>query len=227
VLEGSWEEFSLTRLPRAKKSRSKRRQLNKIGAVRLEIAQDPGAVRRNYAAMVEQKTRRYVDTRGVDGFNRPGYRAYFREMTDRFARDGYVVVAALRCGEKTVATIWGIAAARRFYFILPTFEAGDWKKFSPGRLMMEDLIAWCYGQNIRILDFGTGDEAYKEEFRAEVIPLLHANIPNTQRGRVFLWIVGVRRMLVASPFGQSLKQTRATLGRRLNRGRVRRSLTLS
>jgi CelD/BcsL family acetyltransferase involved in cellulose biosynthesis len=208
TLAGTFETYAAERMPRRQDTRRKRRRLAEVGEIRLVIATRPDDIARIYAALVRQKTRRFLETRGVDGFNTPGFRGYFATMTDRFLDGGYVQLSALSVGDDIVATHWGIVAAGRFYFLLPAFEAGEWLKFSPSRLLIEDLIAWSYAQGLKIFDFGVGDEPYKEEFRDTVLPLLRADFPRTVRGHAYAHFLRARHGLINSPGGAVVRATR-------------------
>lgn len=170
-LSGTWDEFAKQRLPRASTLRRHRRKLEERGEVRFVIAETEQQRAAFMAAMIRQKTRRYVETRGVDGFERPGYRAYFPELTDRFAAQGAIHLSALMVGDTIVATHWGMVSGKRFYYLMPATEGGDWQKFSVGGLLTADLIKWCYENGYTAFDLGAGDEPYKYEFEPETLVL--------------------------------------------------------
>lgn len=214
-LNGTWETYANAALPRRQDSRRKRRQLSEMGPIRLEVAATEAEAARFLSVMVRQKTRRYLDTIGTDDFESPGYRGYFTRMTEQFAARGMVQVAAVFVGDHIVATHWGIVAGRRFHYLMPAFEAGTWSRFSPGRLLIEELIAWSYGNGITVFDFGPGDEPFKVEFRSAIVPLMRLEWPQSAIGRLYSSGVRSRKALGNSPLGPLLKRTRDRLGRGL------------
>jgi CelD/BcsL family acetyltransferase involved in cellulose biosynthesis len=145
--------------PYAADSRRQRKRLAEQGEVTFRIAREPEEIERVFDAFVRQKSRRYEETGVPNGLSQPGNRAYYRILADRPPEEG-VHLSSLSVGEEIIATHWGLVTAQRFYFMMPTYEAGPWRKFSAGRLLMEELIAWSHAQGIECFDLGIGDEAY-------------------------------------------------------------------
>jgi CelD/BcsL family acetyltransferase involved in cellulose biosynthesis len=185
--------------------------LAEIGPLRLAVAESEAEATHFLAEMVRQKTRRYLETHGEDQFDRPGYRAYFPAMTERFRSSGLVQIAAVYVGDTIIATHWGLVANGRFHYLMPTFEGDDWRRFSPGRVLVEELIAWSYANGLHTFDFGPGDEPFKDEFGDQVVPLLRIERPASVIGNVQQTVVKARRALAASPAGPLLKDARNRL----------------
>lgn len=180
-LTGDWDTYLRTRLHRPKDSRRKRRRLAEAGAVRLIIAEKQQDVGRLYAAFIAQKTRRYIEKNGVDGFDRPGYRRYFELMTERF-HPSHVHLSALEVNGELLATHWGLVYAGRFYCLMLAYANSPLAQYSPARLLVEDLIAWSYEQGLHAFDFGVGDAPWKTLLGADRMPLAHSVLPLTAYG---------------------------------------------
>jgi CelD/BcsL family acetyltransferase involved in cellulose biosynthesis len=43
---------------------------------------------------------------------------------------------------------------------MPSYEGGEWARYSPGRLLLE----WSFAQGLREFDFTIGDEPYRSAF---------------------------------------------------------------
>ena len=210
-LSGTWESFARIGLPRAQDSRRKRRRLAERGPVAFRVAetpQDKGVV---LAALIEQKRRRYLETRGFDGLARPGYLDYLNRTVSTPDLTDSIHLSALWCGETIVAAHWGIATPNRYYYLMPSFAGGDWSRYSPGRLIVEDLIAWCYDKGIRLFDFGHGDEPYKAEFETREVALYRMDWPRTALGHAYAAGLSARQKLLASPLGPGLRRMKARL----------------
>lgn len=210
ALAGTWSDAA-KRLPRAQDSRRKRRKLEAMGKLAFVVADDNASRTRLLDAMIRQKTRRYIETRGWDGFDRPGYRDYFRQMTERLAPSGAVHLSALTLDEKVIAAHWGMVCGTRFYSLMPSFDA-ECSRFSPGRLLLEHLFEWAYAHGIECFDFGIGDEAYKFEFRDSVLPLYRAVIPVTMAGSAYLFALNRKNALRASRAWTWLRALRSRAG---------------
>ncbi len=209
TLSGSWADYAANGLPRRQDSRRKRRKLEASGRVAFVVADDAMSRERLLAAMIRQKAARYIETRGWDGFDRPGYRDYFRQMTQRLGA-GAIHLSALELNGEPIAAHWGLVAGSRFYSLMPSFEA-EWNKFSPGRLLTEHLIEWSYARGLSCFDFGVGDETYKFEFRDRVLPLYRAVIPVTLAGSAGLFAVNRKNDVKNSRAWQWLRAKRSRL----------------
>jgi CelD/BcsL family acetyltransferase involved in cellulose biosynthesis len=213
-LDGAEEGGDAAPSPRFSNTDRKWRKLRSAGKVEFLIADAPADAARIYEAMVRQKTRRYLDTRGVDGFDRPGYRGYYRVMTDRFLSSGGVQLSALLLDGAPIATQWAVITPDRFYSLMPAFEVGPSARHSPGLLHLEETIAWCVRERIAILDLGVGDELYKLRIANARLPLFRGEYAATLAGRAYLAALAARHKLSAGPLGEAW--------RAYNEARIRR-----
>ncbi|HYD86075.1 MAG TPA: GNAT family N-acetyltransferase [Vitreimonas sp.] len=195
-LTGDWRSYEKSRLHRPKDSRRKRRRLAEAGPVRLLIAETRSQVGRLYAAFVQQKTRRYIEKNGADGFDRPGYRRYFEMMTERL-HPGHVHLSALEVNGELLATHWGLVYGRRFYCLMLAYADSPLAQYSPARLLVEDLIAWCYAHGLETFDFGVGDAAWKTLMGADAAPLSHSVLPLTAFGWAYDSAARLKRHMLA------------------------------
>jgi CelD/BcsL family acetyltransferase involved in cellulose biosynthesis len=185
-LSTTWEAYFATQRHRPKDSRRKRRRLAELGPVRFLVAQSELERERIFHAMIAQKTRRYLEKNGIDGFDRPGYRAYFREMTTALHPRGHVHLSALEVGGELVATHWGLVANGRFYCLMLAFADGAAARYSPASLLVEELIAWSFGHGLRTFDLGVGEAEWKRLFGAKRTPLTQHHEAVTPLGWAYL-----------------------------------------
>jgi CelD/BcsL family acetyltransferase involved in cellulose biosynthesis len=190
TLDGTWEEFSAKRLPRRRHTLRKRRRLTELGNLRFTIAATAAERARLFDATMRQKSRQLAEIRGAS-VRDPG----FREFYSALAADphGPVHLSGLQVDDNVIATHLGLLAENRFYFLVPAYEGGEWSRFSAGRILIEDLIEWCFANRVEIFDFGIGDEPYKLEYRDRDLPLYQAVIPVTVSGRAVAAAAMARR----------------------------------
>jgi len=182
-LDHDWKTYSDTRLPRKRDTLRKRRKLESMGELRFVIAATSEEKQQILNAMIEQKTARYVETRGWNGFDRPGYRAYYPAMTQALGEN--IHLSALKLDDTFLAAHWGLHLGQRYYELMPSFDQ-SWQKLSPGRILTEHLLQWSFENHKKWFDMGIGDEAYKQEYCDIVLPLHQLVIGQTARGRLFL-----------------------------------------
>lgn len=173
------------RLPQTKRQTRYHKQLVKIGPVTLRVAEERSRAEAFLADMVENKTRKFAETR-VPGFELPGKLAFYREATRRLSLPDPVHVAALTVGDTVIASHWGLVLGDRFYYLMTAYAGGEWRRYGPGRFLTDDLIRWCHARGFAWYDFGIGDEAYKDDYCDVTIPLHRADLAATPLGRLHL-----------------------------------------
>ena len=68
---------------------------------------------------------------------------------------------------------------------MPSHDGENFKNFSPGRLLLENLIKWSIEKGIRVFDFTIGDEDYKKVWTNSVITLSVSVNPVTIKGVIY------------------------------------------
>lgn len=194
-LEGDFRKFEQRLLHRPKDSRRKRRRLAEHGDLAFVVAETADDRARLLALMMRQKSRRYLERDGVDGFDRPGYRAYFSLMTERHAE--LVHLSALEVAGRPLATHWGLVTPDRFYCLMLGFEDDPLAQYSPGRLLVEDLIRSAYARGLATFDLGCGDAPWKSLVGANPAPLFRARSARSPLGWAYLNAAQMRRDLRA------------------------------
>jgi CelD/BcsL family acetyltransferase involved in cellulose biosynthesis len=229
-LPGNVAEFVSKRLPRAQDTRRKLRRLGERGKLEFRVARTPAERNDFVAAMMRQKSRRYVETRGADGFERPGYRAFFRDAAFRLAPQGLVHLSALTLDGAILAAHWGYHSGGRFYYMMPSFEGGEWDRYSPGRHLLNNLIELAIKDGVEIFDHGIGDEGYKDEYCDLKMDLYQIEVSRTLLGRAALLSRRARSSLRGTPTWELLKRLRVRWrksGRRLVGGTWSREMPTS
>jgi CelD/BcsL family acetyltransferase involved in cellulose biosynthesis len=187
TLGGNWEEFK-TRLPHRRRFEKIFRQLTKRGPLTFDIATVPEQYDVFLEALIRQKKRRNLETRGVEGFVTPGYVALLRMAKHMLYPKGPVCLFALKVKEIIIATGWGYVVGSRFYYLITSFESGEWRPYSPGRLFIVKTSEWCLSVGLRTFDFGLGDEELKKEYCDILIPLYGASAAFTMKGHLYLFL---------------------------------------
>ena len=203
------------RMPAPKNHLRLMRKLNRESDVALEVARDPEQADAILSHMIENKARKFAETR-VPGFELPGKLDFYRETTRRLL-NGPVHLSAIRIDGTVVASHWGLVMGDRFLFLMPAYTDGPWRKYAPGRMLNEGLIRRSHADGLAWCDFGIGDEAYKDEYCETLIPLYAATVPVTLRGRAFVAARATMARLRASALWQRLRPYKWVVLRALRR----------
>ena len=181
-ITGSWENYANTQLPFKRESIIQRRRLEKLGRLTFMVADNSVERGRVAQAMLSQKSQRFVETRGTDPIDR-GIAQFYTEMTERFAGSESLIVAALKIDDEILSTNWGLVSNGNFLGLVTSFAGGEWKRFSTGRLLLEDLLRWAFASGIKTFDFGIGDETYKTGYCNQSVLVYQAELPITLIGK--------------------------------------------
>ena len=166
-------------------TRRKRKRLSELGNLRFIIAENKSEIGKITNTTIKQKSRRYRETGVFDIFKIKEYRNFYRKLNQDLGFLGKVHVSALYLDEKIISTHWGFISSDYFYYLMPTHDRDNFKKFSPGRLLLENLIKWSIEKGIRVFDFTIGDEDYKKVWTNSVITLSESVNPVTFKGVIF------------------------------------------
>lgn len=112
-----------------------------------------------FDAVVRWKSSQYLSTGVGDMFAKPENIELFRELQKKKA----VVVSSLSAGPTLLAAHFGSLTDGRMTWWVPAYDPA-FSKFSPGRLMLENLIQHSHDAKHLEFDFLIGDEGYKFNF---------------------------------------------------------------
>ena len=73
-----------------------------------------------------------------------------------------IYVSTLKINKQLVAANLGIIEKRRFYYYIPVIFNEKFNNFSPGKLLINELINWSKKKEVDFFDFGIGQENYKK-----------------------------------------------------------------
>lgn len=163
----------------------KRRRLSEIAATKVCIAQSRNTVAEIMRVLVRQKRRRWQEVGAPDLFAKPGYLAFYSTLAERHFSTGLIQTSALQVGETIVATHWGMVFRNRLYWLMPTYEVGDWTRLSVGQILMQSLIEWGISHGIERFDLTIGDEAYKRLWADHTLPLHECIRGLTVKGKLY------------------------------------------
>ena len=142
-------------------SKRQTKRLGQQGSLTFFVAKNDLEYKHLIKPMLDQKRTRYQQT-GVRDILAEQCVQKFYEQIDIKPESGFQThLSALMLDEKVLATHWGVVHKGRFYFLMPPYSM-QWKKYSPGRLLLEKLLEWSIENQIKTFDFTIGSEDYKK-----------------------------------------------------------------
>ena len=193
-----------------KKMRNKARGLAKVGPVRAFRASSVQEGDLQLDAFYRQKARRFGELGIADPFADPALRGFLHDAATRGLADGdpAVEIHGLTVGEDVIAVLGGAVDRNRFSGMIVSFEAGPLDRFSPGEMLIVEVIDDLCRRGFRVFDLGAGDARYKRSICDEAEALLDLVIPLTVAGRaaalVEAGLLRAKRRIKASPRAMAL-----------------------
>lgn len=193
-LPSSIGEFQTQLRPKLRSDNDRqRRRLSKVGVLEFEIPEDEAQRNSALEIMITQKRTRCRMMGIPDLFSDSHIRQFYREIVEKTSNAGRIHFSVLRLDDEILATHWGAVYRNRFYFLMPTYDSQKWSPYSPGRLLLQNLIAWCIENRIEIFDFTIGGEEYKRDWCNEEMPLFEHLRPISSRGIPYVIYIRLRR----------------------------------
>ena len=128
--------------------------------------------------MAEQKLPNVFAEPGVEDFIRSAC------MTP-LAGGGHVIdIHALECDDEVIAIFAGVADGHRFSMMFNTYTMSASSRYSPGLILMRNIIDHYAERGYRALDLGIGSDDYKRLFCKSDEPIFDSFIPLSLRGKL-------------------------------------------
>lgn len=170
-----------------KKLRQKERQLAALAPVSYLRARTSAEIDRVLEAFFRQKSERMRELGLSNAFDAPGV----KEFTAAAARDidpatGEPVIElyAALAGGTIIATFGGIATQGRLSGMFNSIAGAEFRDYSPGDLLLANVIRMACERGFRKFDLGIGDAAYKQVYCKDAETLYDSVVPITAAGHL-------------------------------------------
>jgi CelD/BcsL family acetyltransferase involved in cellulose biosynthesis len=101
------------------------------------------------------------------------------------AGGGRVVdIHTLECDDEVIAMFAGVADGYRFSMMFNTYTMSGNSRYSPGLILMRNIVDHYAGRGYRALDLGIGSDDYKRLFCKSDEPIFDSFIPLSPRGKI-------------------------------------------
>ncbi len=166
--------------------KSKERKLQTLPGYRYHIATSDTEIERLLDWFLSVKPLRMGEQKLPNVFADPGVEDFIRDacMT-QLARGGHAIdIHALECDDEVIAIFGGVADGHRFSMMFNTYTMSGSSKYSPGLILMRNIIDHFAGHGYRALDLGIGSDDYKKLFCKSDEPIFDSFIPLNVRGKI-------------------------------------------
>jgi CelD/BcsL family acetyltransferase involved in cellulose biosynthesis len=166
--------------------KGKERKLQALPGYRYHVASTNADITRLLDWFFRIKPLRMAEQKLPNVFADPGIEDFIRlACTTPLANGRHVIdIHALECDEEVIAIFAGVADGHRFSMMFNTYTISASAKYSPGLILMRDIVDDYAGQDYRALDLGIGSDDYKRLFCKSDEPIFDSFIALSQRGRL-------------------------------------------
>lgn len=187
VLTGDWDQdlSQFIGSSTKKKLKKKFRKLETFGAVTFEEVTEPA--RREYAGdkLIGWKAHQLKDLGAASIYENPGF-CNFLKTTIRDDESGMVRLFAMNIDNEPIALIYALCFEEYWFLYQMSYTSEEPGKYSPGYHLLLHVMEAACRQNVKMFDFGWGNETYKQRFATQSKPLYNAFQPLTRKGRFAL-----------------------------------------
>lgn len=192
-IKGNWNDYTKkVKKKRLYDAKRQRKRLQEKGELKFVIINPKENTSAFYNAFFIQKSKRYISTGVKDIFKNLKLKKFYKNFSNNHSEK--IHLSMLMLDNEILATHWGVIRNKKFYFLMPTFN-DKWSRYSPGRLLMEELIYWCHNKGFRVFDFTIGNEGYKYEWSNTEEKLYNLIEAYSWRGKVYLIFLKARENL--------------------------------
>ena len=166
--------------------KSKERKLQTLPGYRYHIATSKTEIKRLFDWFLSVKPLRMAEQKLPNVFADPGVEDFIRDacMTELAGGGHAIDLHALECDDEVIAIFAGVADGHRFSMMFNTYTMSDSSKYSPGLILMRNIIDHFAGHGYRALDLGVGSDDYKKLFCKSDEPIFDSFIPLSLRGEM-------------------------------------------
>ena len=166
--------------------KGKERKLQSLPGYRYYLATAEADIKRLLDAFFTVKPLRMAEQKLPNVFADPGTEDFIREAcTAPLAAGGHAIdIHALECDDEMIAIFAGVADGQRFSMMFNTYTMSDNARYSPGLILMRDIVDSYAARGYTLLDLGIGSDDYKRLFCKSDEPIFDSFLAVSARGQV-------------------------------------------
>jgi CelD/BcsL family acetyltransferase involved in cellulose biosynthesis len=165
--------------------KNKERKLQASSGYHYKVVTSDSEVKRVLDWFFAVKPLRMAEQKLPNVFAEPGVEDFIRgACMTKLAGGGRVIdIHVLDCDDEVIAIFAGVAGGHRFSMMFNTYTMSDSSRFSPGLILMRNIIDHYAERGYRALDLGIGSDEYKKLFCKDDEPIFDCFIPLSLRGK--------------------------------------------
>ena len=138
-------------------------RLERLGKVEFRVLQDARELPKTLDLLYRQHRSRYRQKGVRSLFEDPLCRRFYELLAYEFLDKGWLHFSQLLLNGIPLAVHYGFEYDRVLTWYKPAFDL-DYRQYSPGTVLIKNLIGYAQQRRLRALDFTIGDEEFKSRF---------------------------------------------------------------
>jgi CelD/BcsL family acetyltransferase involved in cellulose biosynthesis len=176
VILGEGEERNKLKAAVQKKLQKRLRGLDRAGTVEFTHLQSWNSIQPALPNFFDVHAARFQATGRFSSLATVERRNFLEDLSRRFSDSGAVTLSVLMINDQPAAWNYGFQFGGCWFWYQPTFDS-KWEEYSPGYCLLAKIIISASENNeMKLIDLGLGDEAYKERFANSTRETLHVTI---------------------------------------------------
>jgi CelD/BcsL family acetyltransferase involved in cellulose biosynthesis len=166
--------------------KGKERKLQSLPGYRYTLATENADIKRLLDGFFTVKPLRMAEQKLPNVFADPGIEDFIREAClAPLAAGGHAIdIHALECDDEVIAIFAGVADGHRFSMMFNTYTMSGNARYSPGLILMRDIVDCYAARGYTSLDLGIGSDDYKRLFCKGDQPIFDSFLAVSPRGKV-------------------------------------------
>ena len=143
------------------------RKLQRHGELRVDHLSESERILPLLPGFFAQHVERWKDTGFPSLFLDETQCRFYRNLTKRAGSAGWLRFSRVTLDDQPIAFHFGFCFENRFLWYKPSFDPA-WSRWSPGEVLLRNLLLLAQSEESHLFDFGLGSEAFKNRFATEV-----------------------------------------------------------
>jgi len=206
IFKDGWEDYKNTSINKKilADSKRQRRRLTEIGAIDFKMLSSEEEIKEITNKMFEFKQQRYKEMNVLNVLKNEEHKNFYKKMPTAIGSIGKIHCSALYLDDEIIALHWGVETQKVFYYLMPAHSGDTWSKFSPGKLLLEELMKVCANKNIMCFDFTAGDEPYKRIWTNSNFVLGESLKAFSVKGKLYIFLISIKEIFNKYPLLKKL-----------------------
>ncbi len=184
-LTGSFEDWRKQTLSKKRRGnlRRARQKLQEQGQLTSQLVRDPDEIENAFKSLRAFRHLRFSENRRTERMQDPTVHDFYVQLAQQGAKDGSARTYQLLLDGECIAVTFGLCHEGDYVYLLPGADFARYGRFSPGAILLEDMISDLMKDGVSGFDFSIGDEGYKMQFGTYPVAIQTLARPKTLIGQ--------------------------------------------